>query len=564
MGVVRRVALLVAVSLSVFAVPAGVAMAVSITEQTSGLQSGQWPAYASPGSDGNVWFTFWGCPSIPTCGIARITPSGAITEFTSGLQAGAFPTYITSGPDGNLWFSDAPETGPPPAIGRITPSGTITEYFAGLVGYPRGITGGPDGNVWFTENGGGNNLARITPSGTITQFPTGLPNTDSLEEITRGADGNLWFPIRGADAGIGRMTPTGAFTEFTTGLMAGADPYAITTGPDGNVWFTDQTNKAIGRITPAGAITEFTAGLGAGHIPRELTPGSDGNVWFFDYTSTGPAVSRITPAGAVTEFTSGFQAHSAPRDISAGPDGNLWFTDQACNGGPDPCAIGHVLLQLPPAVTTGAATGVTSSGATVHGTVNPLGGAVSAITARYTTADGTTHSVSASPASLPAGGAPLPIVSTLSNLPPETTITYAVSATNAYGTSAGTQQTLTTPATTPTISGLHQSRKRWRPSGRHASLARARKRGTSLSFTLNEAATLKLAFARRPARKGKRSRPAGRISFTGHAGLNTIRFYGRLSGHRRLKPGRYKLTISAAASSFHSTRHTLRFTILGS
>lgn len=48
------------------------------------------------------------------------------------------------------------------------------------------------------------------------------------------------------------------------------------------------------------------------------------------------------------------------------------------------------------------------------------------------------------------------------------------------------------------------------------------------------------------------------------AGINQIRFYGHLKGRKRLRPGRYTVTITAAAAGDHSTRHTLRFTVLGS
>jgi hypothetical protein len=93
--------------------------------------------------------------------------------------------------------------------------------------------------------------------------------------------------------------------------------------------------------------------------------------------------------------------------------------------------------------------------------------------------------------------------------------------------------------------------KRWRL-GRH--LPRfSRKRppvGTTIRYTLSRGARVTLKFSQR-VKKGRRTRlvKRGTITATGFAGVNKVRFEGRLSRRKKLKPGRYVLTVSVAGSS---------------
>lgn len=565
---------------------AGNAGAVAITEHSGGLQSGQWPAMLAPGSDGNVWFTIWGCgtPSV-ACAVGRITPSGTISEFTSGLPTTTFPTAIANGPDGNAWFLDAPEGSPSSAIRRITPAGTITESPGAIESgdFPRDIAGGPDGNLWFTAGGLSPEITRLTTSGAVTHFSSPLlPNAGDLRSITRGPNGDLWFTDSGATPLIGRITTSGAIATFL--LASTAFPADIVAGPDGNLWVTDGgSTPSIVRMTPGGTRTAFSAGLSSGAAPDAITAGPDGNLWFTEL-GTHPGIGRITPSGAITEFTAGLAPDTAARGITAGPDGNLWFSDQACNGAPGVCAVGRVALQLRPAVTTGDASRITATGAAISGTVNPLGGTVSRVAVRYHVGRRSPRTIVASPGSLPAGGNPIPIAARLSGLAPGQTITYAAQATNAFGTTTGSTRTFRTgrgPA--PTISGFAQAGRRWRPGSHLASLSRRRPRspvGTTLRFRLSEAAGVRIVFSR--VRTGRRVGPrcvaptanrlhrprctrligAGTLRFTAHSGTNRVHFEGHLTARRSLALGTYRVRVVATAFGRSSLSRSLTFVIV--
>ncbi|MCM3876966.1 MAG: hypothetical protein NEA02_11170, partial [Thermoanaerobaculia bacterium] len=98
-----------------------------------------------------------------------------VTEFSTGVSAGSFPAGIAAGPDGNLWFAEQGSGGGGAGggIGRITPLGVVTEFKAGATAgfsagaQPWAITAGPDGNLWFTDINL-SRIGRITPLGVVT------------------------------------------------------------------------------------------------------------------------------------------------------------------------------------------------------------------------------------------------------------------------------------------------------------------------------------------------------------------------------------------------------------
>jgi hypothetical protein len=62
-------------------------------------------------------------------------------------------------------------------------------------------------------------------------------------------------------------------------------------------------------------------------------------------------------------------------------------------------------------------------------------------------------------------------------------------------------------------------------------------------------------------RRCSRTVTVGTLTLTGHAGMNKVKFAGRVSKRDKLKPRSYTLVISATASRKTSTAHQLKFTI---
>jgi hypothetical protein len=135
----------------------------------------------------------------------------------------------------------------------------------------------------------------------------------------------------------------------------------------------------------------------------------------------------------------------------------------------------------------------------------------------------------------------------------------------------------------PTVTGFSESSSRWRR-GRslpHISSAAGAPVGTTFSFSLNESASVTATFTQRvsgrrvagrcvtPGRgnagrpRCKRTLPVGSFAVAGHAGVDEVRFQGRLSGSKTLKPGSY--LVGLAAREGHGTKvfsRSLSFTII--
>jgi hypothetical protein len=136
----------------------------------------------------------------------------------------------------------------------------------------------------------------------------------------------------------------------------------------------------------------------------------------------------------------------------------------------------------------------------------------------------------------------------------------------------------------PTISGLSETAKVWRERVTLAAIGVKQRRtktplGTMFSFRLNERATVTFTFTETVGGRkvGKscvaqvktnehkrhctRAVIAATLTFSAHAGANTVAFEGLISGHEMLRPGSYTVLVTATASRRHSTARTLRFTI---
>ena len=119
-------------------------------------------------------------------------------------------------------------------------------------------------------------------------------------------------------------------------------------------------------------------------------------------------------------------------------------------------------------------------------------------------------------------------------------------------------------APAPLVSDVSESHKRWREGDALARLTKSSKPpfGTTIAFTLRVSSRVRLDFAQTV--RGH-TVPAGVLSFAGHSGPNKVAFQGRISRSKRLKPGSYKVTITATtATGERSVSTPLIFTIVNS
>jgi hypothetical protein len=109
----------------------------------------------------------------------------------------------------------------------------------------------------------------------------------------------------------------------------------------------------------------------------------------------------------------------------------------------------------------------------------------------------------------------------------------------------------------PVVSGLRQSHPRWHTPG-----TRGRSRlpvGTTFRFALDRPAQVRFAFSR--IAPGRPDRPRGILEMAGTAGPNAHGFRGKISG-RTLRPGRYRLLVTALADGITSAPASIEFRIV--
>jgi hypothetical protein len=108
--------------------------------------------------------------------------------------------------------------------------------------------------------------------------------------------------------------------------------------------------------------------------------------------------------------------------------------------------------------------------------------------------------------------------------------------------------------TVPVLSGAKLSAKKLRAASRGATISR--KTGAKLSFTLSEAAAVRIAVL-----KGKKTlSPTAMLA--GQAGKTTKKFTGRVGG-KKLKPGRYRLQLGAVDAAGNAAKAVrIRFRII--
>ncbi len=518
------------------------------------------PGTLAAGPEGDIWFREYAGEKI-----GRIAPSGQIAEFPIPT-ANARPEGITAGPEGNVWFTERKAD----QIARITPSGEIASFPVPTPeSEPESIAAGPEGDLWFTETNG-DKVGRLTSTGDITEFPVPTSAAEPMR-IAAGAEGDMWFTEYKGDK-VARIAPSGEIAEFPLPDAYG-DPWGIARGAEGDMWFAEPGDGRIGRITPAGETAEFAIAAKE-TVPFDIAAGPEGDMWFTQYGAN--EIGRIAPLGEITEFSLP-DDEGDPEGIAPGADGNMWFGEAKAS------TIGRIgtgasePLVTAPAVTGGATANAQqtceSSSWSTWASLQP--------SASLFSFDGYSWSLEGS--KVAAGQTYTPGTADVGkSLTCSETVTYPVLDVTVPASSAPVK--VLPPA--PKLTRLRQSSRAWREVAGlpHIGYGHAIRpaSGTAFAFTLNEQATVKLAFAARlagrvahgrcgtkPSRKMKGRRcervaTVGDLSFAGHRGANSIAFQGHLTHSKQLLPGRYELSIVATdPQGTPSASAALRFEILG-
>jgi hypothetical protein len=401
-------------------------------------------------------------------------------------------------------------------------------------------------------------------------------NYEEEKETVSGLTPGTWYDYR-IVASNSYGTSYGAEKSFKTPQ----EPLAETTVPEA-VGYSNATLN--GTIDPHGTKTgyyfEYGTSQSYGARTAEVTAGSG--------TSDVPAAQTV---GFLAEHTT---YHF--RVVAKTEYGTTYGDDRMFSTG------------TRPSVQTGAPVAIGTEEATLTGTIDPNGTEVA-----YYFEYGPTPEYGASTASASAGAADADVEATsaIAGLTPGVTYRYRIVAVYGSVKQYGEEATFTTVAlpelvktvgpqtplgetpppflppppsqvsSPPSVRNARQSAARWREDNRFARISRGKTPvGTTFSFSLNEQANVSFSFTQLLggphgahgclAKTHKNARgaicnttPAGTLSFTGHSGTNSVIFAGRMSSASKLKPGQYKLTITATnAVDQHSAPVRLRFTII--
>jgi len=436
------------------------------------------------------WTNFVGTPA--TSGTTNGTGSAARFNFPYGIAVDA---------SGNSYIADANNG----TIRKVTPGGVVTTL-AGLAGNfgttdatgsaarfnaPTGVTVDSSGNLYVADQGTSNTIRKVTAAGVVTTL-AGLAGYTGTTDGTGSAarfkeptgvavdgSGNVYVADTGNHT-IRKVTSAGVVTTLAgvagySGSSNGTGnaarfyaPYGVAVDSSGNIYVADTSNNTLRMVTPAGVVTTIAgvagytgSGDGTGVYARFKQPTGvavDGNGIIYVADNGNDTVRRATSAGVVTTvgglagYTgtvdgSGTAARfDLPLGIAATSYGLLFLSDT----GNERISMGTTGTLSTP-VTTAAST-LTTTGATLNGTVNANGSStVVSFDYGLTTAYGTTVAGTPTPVT---GSSATVVSAAITGLSPGTTYHFRVNGASSAGFAYGGDLTFTTSTPPPTATPL--------------------------------------------------------------------------------------------------------------
>jgi uncharacterized delta-60 repeat protein len=351
--------------------------------------------------------------------VARFSATGGV-EWTTTFGGSAFARGVAVQPDGKIVVVGQQRAlqvtnG---VIARLNPDGSLDSGFAsgGATIYYYPNTGYTSLSAVAVQNNG-----QIVAAGVSAGGPTAIfvrYNSNGSLDGTFGSGGATGLP-----AGQNISTPGAYLGAYGVAIAGGGR--IVSAGPFGNTG--TGVDAAQWAVTATGATASDFAGSGT-------ALGPDGAIEACA-VAVAPDGSIVAAGGAVSSFPD--TTPCTPGSTSSG------FVSRRIGYGPPPPPGSSGAA---PSVTTGSATGVTASSATVTGAVNPNG-----LQTTYYFAYGKTSAYGSNTAAgtLAAGSSADNLSAALSKLAPSTTYHFTLVAANADGTTVGHDVTFKTSAAPP-------------------------------------------------------------------------------------------------------------------
>jgi hypothetical protein len=425
------------------------------------------PAAVAVDSAGNVYVL----DSNPSTGSGRVqefSPAGTLEgELGAGSLSNAFGITVDTASN-DVFVVDNGSEGVAPHVAQFEPSQSgvpgsrITSFGSGEVGNSRAIAVSPvSKDVYVAGLFASEALIFVPAQGPeaktqLSEAVTATGATLNGTVITQGSPTHWYFEF-GPSETYGEFSPAppGPETAIDTTVqttLTGLQPnktyhyQLIANNPNGTAKGGDQTLTTLAvRPSVHGQASLAVSQTGA-TLQAQINPNNEPTHYFFEYgTDTGYALGTVpSPPGPVGEGY-GDALVSAPLS-GLQPNTLYHYRVIAVNAAGTSEGVDRTLTTLPngPSVTTGAASGVGQSAATLTGAIDSQG----AETSYYFEYSGPgTFSIVSGKAGSGSGNAT--VTAPVNGLSPGAAYQYRLIATNAGGTTFGSYQTFTTAPPPP-------------------------------------------------------------------------------------------------------------------
>jgi sugar lactone lactonase YvrE len=463
--------------------------------------------------------------------------------------ANAAPGDLAIADEGNLFGN----TG---RLVTVTPAGAAHVLVSGTpLRNPWAVAVAPDGAMLLADEGA-EAIFRVTPAGAVTTVGSGRELDDPVG-IALAPGGVAYVSDRNRDAVLRLELANGRITK----VADVRDAAGLAFDRAGKLLVTDE--RVVRRVDPGtGAVTTAAEGAPLDR-PEDVAVALDGTMFVID----DARVLRISPTGAKSVLASGAPLDD-PNAIDIEPDGDLVVADREGavihvdrdTGAKSP-VMGGSMLRRPTGIASVGGAGVDVSGG---GNGDPEGPAAPPPPPPPVDPGGGGGDTPGTGGGTGGGGTPVPG-------PGGTTVVRNPDGTFTVTRADGSVVTLP-PGVTPATSGIKGVdfvapgfKSKPRLSATRFRAARRGKAfisvsiGTRIKWALTEFARVTITVQKRRTlsrgcRRARSSRHRtgcrkyvsvkGRYAVASAAGVNSVRFRGRLRG-KRLKPGRYRFVIRA-------------------
>ena len=406
-------------------------LATTLTPSTwdATLNSYIYTAALRPGTSNEAWFGQYGSSNKlgvidTTNNTLKTTISGtgrstSITFSTDGATA-----YISDFSYGNLLVVNAATK----AVTSTVASGCSGSFVGSAIKY--------DNSLLYVKCVSGMVRSYNTSTGTMTDVANTTLNGYGLA-YDRTSGGRIYVSNNYRTGGIARVNLTdNSVTQIPVNNLGTAYPLSVAVRKNGSKIYVGDSSGTLHIIDAATTTTQSEISLGAQTVGVGVSA-NDAAVYVVLSNGTVKVVSTTTDAVTAT---------------IAGTSGGVLWGDFL--GNVQAAAAPGTTPSLPPAATTGVASGITTTSAVLNASVNP-NGSTTTVTFDYgTTTTYSSTKVAATTGASLAGSTDSPATLTLNNLTCGTTYHFRTNASSSAGAVSGSDATFATLACSADLSAL--------------------------------------------------------------------------------------------------------------